>query len=257
MGAMNKNLSGSAESNDPMQVNLYGAQVLDKVSMERNTFLHFSQGGRKQSSAQSLSSPPPSISSSSSKSQQNSTSSNMDERMDRLLRTSASLPPKDRRAEDDQLSDSDIDDIFDDDDAASEPEGGKGGGKGDEGAMRRCRRPCKGKRRRYRKLVAKIEESIIQDPRRFDLVEVEQGLPPSILDDGRCRSKLMARLGRLLDQQLDRLQNGEAGAGGAAASSSTRPPVGAGQAASSSSGARSTSGAAAAAGQFAKVKVSL
>jgi len=54
------------------------------------------------------------------------------------------------------------------------------------------RRPCKGKRDRYRKLVSVSMDRIDQDPEAFDVQQME--LPPSIANNASLRKKITARL---------------------------------------------------------------
>jgi len=58
----------------------------------------------------------------------------------------------------------------------------------------RASRPCKGKRLRYQKLVARLESELLASPETFDMEKVM--LPPNILQNERKRLALVGRMGQ-------------------------------------------------------------
>uniref|UniRef100_A0A7S2ADT3 Uncharacterized protein n=1 Tax=Alexandrium andersonii TaxID=327968 RepID=A0A7S2ADT3_9DINO len=223
--------------------------------VERNTFLDVIDPNEQSGTPRRQTSAPPSLSSRSSRSERSS-SSNL-ERLDKLLlpRSSDSTHSQSEKSSSSQLDRSLTSQLFQAPGAQGRPEGegqrpdedfdayedsesgdedpddnlGSASGPsqsprgdeqgGDPTSYPRCRRPCKGKRRRYKALVLKIENLIRANPRTIDLQRVERGLPPSVLEDPRCHAKLMQRLRRLLAQQLE----SHTPAAGAAAAPAARP----------------------------------
>lgn len=85
-------------------------------------------------------------------------------------------------------------------------------------------RPCKGKRARYRKLVAQLQGLIAQDPDNFDIMNVD--LPPHILQSEVLQEKLRAKMQVHVDKaKADRAQAKMAWSPSAAFSSGIGVPL--------------------------------
>jgi len=62
------------------------------------------------------------------------------------------------------------------------------------------KRPCKGQRERYRKLVQRSIDQIKDDPFNCDLALIEAQLPESVASRDMLRRKFMSRMKRILDE---------------------------------------------------------
>eukprot|EP00408_Alexandrium_pacificum_P068729 CAMPEP_0171180576 /NCGR_PEP_ID=MMETSP0790-20130122/13826_1 /TAXON_ID=2925 /ORGANISM="Alexandrium catenella, Strain OF101" /LENGTH=248 /DNA_ID=CAMNT_0011645509 /DNA_START=119 /DNA_END=865 /DNA_ORIENTATION=+ len=152
---------------------------------QRNTFIHLYDGKGGSTPKRPTSAPP--SQSSSQQSQESMTScaakssSSGIDKMDHLLEPTNSGP---RENDDDDLSeDSDED----------------GDGNADLNLVEgRRRRPCKGKRKRYQKMIEKIESCIRANPSAYDLDLIEKNLPPSIQQDERSKTKVRGHFDRVL-----------------------------------------------------------